>query len=45
MVKAGYLAEGQSWRELDEALVARGLAQPERLCAHLAAHTAQTTAA
>jgi hypothetical protein len=45
LVKAGYLAEGQSWRELDETLVARGLGQPERLCSRLAAHTAQTTAA
>jgi hypothetical protein len=45
LVNAGYLAEGQSWRELDETLVARGLAQPERLCSRLAAHTAQTTAA
>ena len=45
LVKSGYLADGQSWRELDEAVVARGLVQPERLRASLVAHLAQVHAA
>ena len=45
LVKSGYLADGQSWRELDEAVVARGLVQSERLRASLVAHLAQVHAA
>ena len=45
LVKSGYLAEGQSWRELDETVVARGLEQPASLRAGLAEHVAQVTAA